>query len=78
MSPIRVPIKMRPSQRCQRCGLSFPKKQENCHHCHGLSDREVEQMLLDYEQKHKANSELGKLFIYISVLIGIAMLLALL
>lgn len=40
-----------------------------CSHCKDLTDREVENLMAQYEEEQKGNANLGRLFIYIAILI---------
>ncbi len=55
--------------KCNRCGLLYPKRMTQCSHCKDLTDREVEDLKAQYEEEHKGNANLGRLFIYIAILI---------
>ena len=71
---IFIPPPLRLSQKCQRCGLRYPFKSEQCVHCTGLSERELEDLKEKINKQHKAHKNLGMLFMYIAILIFIAML----
>ncbi|MEJ2141845.1 MAG: hypothetical protein P8Y24_05740 [Gammaproteobacteria bacterium] len=70
-----IPPPLRLSKKCQRCGLRYPFRAEQCVHCKHLSDREVEQLKQRVQQQNKAHRNLGILFFYIALLVFIAMLL---
>lgn len=71
---IFIPPPLRLSKKCQRCGLRYPFKSEQCVHCADLSESELEELKIKIKQQHKAHKNLGMLFIYIAVLIFIGML----
>ena len=66
---MQVPIRVRFSTKCNRCGKRYPKEERECVHCSDLSDREVEELKLRFQEEHITNTNLGKLFIYISMLL---------
>jgi len=47
-----------------------------CVHCKNLTDIEVEELLLQKKREHKTSASIGKLFLYIAILIliGIALM----
>jgi len=54
-------------QACPRCGFYFPKKQQTCHHCAGMSDQEVVSYLA---RKKRFRMGLGKyMFIAAAVIV---------
>jgi len=72
-APIFIPPSIRRTRKCDRCGLLYPKKETQCTHCADLTDREVEEFKLRIKAEHEGNSNLGKLFFYIVMLIAIGM-----
>ena len=70
-----IPPPIRLVKKCERCGLQYPRKEVQCTHCNGLTDREVEELKLKYEEEHKGNANLGKLFLYMAILIAIGMVI---
>lgn len=72
---MQVPIRIRFSTKCQRCGLRYPKEESACSHCADLSDHEVQELKDRIESEHAGNVNLGKLFFYITALIIIGMLI---
>jgi hypothetical protein len=72
---IFIPPSLRQSKKCQRCGLRYPLKAEQCVHCKDLSERQVAELKIKVEMQQRAYKNLGKLFFYIAVLIFVAMLL---
>ena len=71
-----APILINFSNKCKRCGLRYPVKSEECVHCGKLSDTEMEEMLLTKKSAHQNTANIGKLFIYIMVLIVIGIVIA--
>ncbi len=70
-----APVPIRFSKKCKRCGLRTPRTESDCVHCKGLSDGEVETLLLEKKSQHKSTANIGKLFLYITLLIVIGLLL---
>jgi len=73
---VRVPIKVKFTTKCPRCGLRYPRKELVCTHCSGLSDREVEELKEKYASYHEGNANLGRLFMYIAAVVFFGMLVA--
>ena len=73
--PIFIPPPIRRTQKCNRCGLLYPKKEASCIHCSNLSDSELNEIKLKISQERQANQNLGKLFLFIAFLILIGMAL---
>lgn len=72
-----APPPIRFSKKCNRCGLRYPKKANECVHCNGLSDAEMDEMLLKKSEAHKNTRNIGKLFLYLTALIVIGFLILL-
>lgn len=72
---MQLPIKIRRTRQCPRCGLDFLVSEPACPHCSGLSDAEVEKLKQQYAAEGPAEKNLGWLFIYIAALILVAMLI---
>jgi len=71
-----APPPIRFSKKCKRCGLRYPRTEKRCVHCTGLSDTEVEALLIEKKKEHKTSAVIGRLFLYITVLIVILIALA--
>jgi hypothetical protein len=67
--------RIRRTLKCARCGLRYPVKDAQCPHCAQLSDREVERLRQRIADEHRGNANLGRLFLYIAVLLLLAILL---
>jgi ribosomal protein L37E len=74
MSIMQLPIKIKLTKKCKRCGLRYPAKEESCTHCTGLSDKEVEVLKEQYQNERAGNANLGWLFLFITALIVVAMI----
>jgi len=72
---MQVPIKIKFTKKCQRCGLRYPKKEAVCSHCDGLSNQEVQDLKARYENERAGNANLGRLFLYIAALLLVGMLI---
>ena len=62
-------------QTCPRCSLKYAKGLEQCPHCSELDSSGLAELKLQIEQAHRSNSRLGKLFIYLALLIVIGLVL---
>lgn len=71
-----VPIRIRFSRKCKRCGLRYPRREASCIHCNNLSDRELADLKARIREEKTAHGRLGLLFLYIAglIVIGLAML----
>jgi len=58
-------------KKCDRCGLSYPRKKMLCTHCNDLTDGEVEQLKQKYVNERGGNANIGKFFIFIAILLVI-------
>ncbi len=70
-----VPSRVRFSNKCKRCGLRYPKAELECPHCKGLNDVQVADLIQRIKAERKAGANLGKLFLYITLLLVIGLLL---
>lgn len=77
-STMQVPIKIKFTKKCLRCGLRYPRKETACTHCTNLSDREVQALQEEYESYHEGHQNLGRLFLYIAIVLIALMLVAIL
>ena len=66
-----APPPVRFSKKCKRCGLRYPGKELECVHCSNLTDVEVKELLRQKKKEHKTSAMIGKLFLYIAILIFI-------
>ena len=66
-----APPPIRFSKKCKRCGLRYPRKDKQCLHCADLTDTEIKEMLLQKKQEHKTSANIGRLFLFITILIVI-------
>jgi len=75
-APIFIPPPVNNTKKCNKCGLQYPTKEDACTHCKDLTDQEIKELKSKLQEEHKGNSNLGKLFIYVAILLVIAMLIA--
>ena len=75
---MQVPIRIKFTSKCQRCGLRYPKNDTACPHCSGLTDQQVLDVKVRHEREHARNANLGRLFLYIVGLLIVGMLIFLL
>jgi len=71
-----APPPIRFSNKCKRCGLRYPRKAGKCVHCDGLSDTEMEDMLIQKKHAHVNTANIGNLFLFITLLIVIVIALS--
>lgn len=65
----------KPTGKCERCGLYFPKSEENCIHCHDLSDSELIKFKEKISKEHKGNASLGKLMLFTGAVVFLLVVL---
>lgn len=76
MPPFFLPVRIKRTKKCERCGCRYPKVEENCSHCSNLKDgAELNEFLSLRKRRMKANVNLGKLFLYISLLLALILIL---
>ena len=75
---MQVPIRIKFTRKCHRCGLRYPKNDTVCPHCSGLTDQQVAEVKARREREHAGNANLGRLFLYIAGLLVVGMLIFLL
>ena len=60
---------------CPRCSLKYDKTLAQCPYCSELDSNGLAELKLQLEQNQRANSRLGKLFVYLALLIVIGLIL---
>jgi len=73
-SPIYIQPPTEPTKTCDRCGLHFSIDEKECTHCKDLSDKQVMLLKIKIRKQQKGNANLGRLFMYISVLLAVLMI----
>lgn len=76
MSPVFLPPKVKPSQSCERCGHWYDLGLKSCHHCLDLTDAQAQALRARLQQRKRADSSLGGLFLFIAAMVAMAVLLA--
>lgn len=74
-APIFIPPPVGRSEKCQRCSLRYPARKDECPHCKGLSEQEVETLRQQALQRHLAHAHLGKLFLILAIIIIVGLLI---
>lgn len=72
---MQVPVSIKFTRKCQRCGLRYPRNDTVCPHCAGLTDQQVSDIKARHEREHAGNANLGRLLLYIAGLIFVGMLI---
>ncbi|MDH5447102.1 MAG: hypothetical protein OEY52_16255 [Gammaproteobacteria bacterium] len=62
-------------QQCPRCSLRYERTLAKCPHCGELDSQGLAELKARIELDHRANTRLGKSFIFLAVLIVIALVL---
>jgi DTW domain-containing protein YfiP len=75
---MRVPIKIKRSRKCKRCGLRYPEKDPLCPYCDGLGDDQLRKIRLRHRNEFAENTNLGRLLLSIAALLIVAMVIFLL
>lgn len=68
-------VKHKNQRRCPRCSLKYDKTLAQCPHCHDLDSQGLAELKWRLEQNQRANLRLGKLFIYLALLLVIGLVL---
>ena len=59
---------------CKRCGLNYPKQEDNCTHCAGSSDLEVLVLKEESSRQGRVLKKLAVLFLIDGAIFGLAIL----
>ena len=73
---MQVPIRIKFTKKCKRCGLRYAAKEGSCSHCTGLTDKEVEELKDQYQNERAGNANLGVLFLFVAALIAVVVVIA--
>ena len=57
-----------PTKKCGRCGLKYKIDEENCPHCHNLSDTEVDALKQRFAREQIGNQRLGRMLLMTAAL----------
>ena len=72
---MQLPIRIRFTSQCKRCGMRYPEKEAACPHCEGLTDEQVRKFRLRHMNQLSANTKLGRLLLYIAGLFLVGMVI---
>ena len=73
-SPFYIRHNIDPTKKCERCELHYSIDKENCPYCKDLNDKQVVLLKMKTRKQQKGNAKLGRLFMYVSILLAILML----
>lgn len=75
--PVFLPLRVRRTKRCERCGLRYPADAPRCTYCGDLPDVEIEALKLRVSEAHAGNARLGRwLLIAAAVLVLLLLMIA--
>lgn len=66
----------KPTKKCDRCGLRYPKDAEKCPHCGELGERELQELKEKIQEHRRSNKRLGLMFVIAAVIVIFGLLLA--
>jgi hypothetical protein len=72
---MRFPITIKASRKCQRCGLRYPQADNECPHCHGLTDDQLLKIRLRHKSTLAGNENLGRLLFSVAGLLLVLMVI---
>jgi hypothetical protein len=73
--PIWLPLRMRRTKRCERCGLRYPIEAVRCTYCSDLPDSEIEALKQRVGEAHVGNARLGRWLLIAATLLALLLLL---
>lgn len=74
-----APFRFRKTRKCDRCGLRTPSLQPNCQHCENISDgKDLDDVVQRWNESHEGNKNLGLMFVVVSLIILVAVAIAVL
>ncbi len=73
--PVFLPVIIRRSRLCERCGLRFPGSGDQCPHCSQLSDGEVLALKEREEERQKVHAWLGRASLAIAAITAVVLLI---
>jgi len=69
--PVGQSVPMKPTVKCDRCGLQYPESESNCTHCKDIcSEEELRQLIIKKENEYQSRYKLGFILFIISSIIG--------
>lgn len=73
--PVWLPLWMRRTKRCKRCGLRYPIDATRCTYCSGLPDGEIEALKQRVSEAHAGNARLGRWLLIAAILLTLLLLI---
>jgi hypothetical protein len=73
--PVWLPLRMRRTTRCKRCGLRYPIDAGRCTYCSDLPDNEIEALKQRVSEAHVGNTRLGRWLLIGATLLALLLLL---
>jgi len=61
-------------KRCDRCGLYYTETLAKCSHCGDLDEIGLKDLLQRHDEALEANRGLGKIFIFVAIIISVLLL----
>ena len=59
----------KPNQKCERCGLLYPKDEEKCTHCGDLDEGQLNTFKESILNSEESTNSLGKIFLVLSLVV---------
>lgn len=60
---------------CERCGLRRPDTGDQCPHCAGLDDAEVQALRRQAAEQHEGHARLGRTFLIVAAVLAVIVLM---
>ena len=57
------------NQQCKRCGLLYPKDEEECIHCGNLDEAQLHALKQQILNSEETNSSIGKVFFILTIVV---------
>lgn len=74
-APVFLPLRVRRTKRCQRCGLRYPIDAARCTYCSDLPDNEIEALRQRIGEAHAGNARLGRWLLIAAIVLALLLLL---
>ena len=65
---LHLPVPVRRSHKCDRCGLRYPRSDRECRHCSDLDERGLEALRSRVERDRIRHTRLGRLMMFLAAL----------
>ena len=73
----RAALRQKPTRKCERCGLRYPKDLADCPHCHTIrTQADLEAFKAEKAAERAAGVRLGRLFIIVALILLALLLLS--